>query len=151
MSDTRKSPSPRSIAKREAKMQRLENANALLRVIAAHGRRFFYSPQYDRVARLELDPRGVIWFVDHYTDKRVYVSKTGFSGSRWDGFTSGGTLRSLVEDLRDYISSGQLLHRGVIAPMRLREADGNIWGYDVDSARIVREQAYELPLFAAKN
>jgi hypothetical protein len=43
-----------------AKALRLEKANALLRVIAGCGRRFF--EHQGRVGRLELDGRGRLWF-----------------------------------------------------------------------------------------
>ncbi|MFB8829101.1 hypothetical protein ACE0DR_06250 [Azotobacter sp. CWF10] len=127
------------------KQQRLEHCNQLLQVIARHGRRFFYSADHDRVAILDLDARGRVWFIDDYSGKRVYTHPTGF-GSRWRGFTHGGTLRSLVEALRDYIVTGEPMPRGYIAPERTW-TDGDIWGYGPEAAKAVREEAYAIPMF----
>ncbi|SCZ33073.1 MULTISPECIES: hypothetical protein [Burkholderia] len=128
------------------KIERVEHANNLIRAIASHGRRFFYHADGDRYAKLELDARGRVWFVDDYTQKRVYTHDTR---GRWRGFTHGGTLRSLVERMRDYITTGWPLPRGVIAPPYLGgDADGNVWGYEREAAAAVREAAFALPIMA---
>lgn len=128
------------------KIERVEHANNLIRAIASHGRRFFYHADGNRYAKLELDARGRVWFVDDYTQKRVYTHDTR---GRWRGFTHGGTLRSLVERMRDYITTGWQLPRGVIAPPYLGgDADGNVWGYEREAAAAVREAAFALPIMA---
>lgn len=54
--------------------------------------------------------------------------------------------RSLVEGFRDYIRTGEPLHPGYLGPERF---DGsNIWGYDEEGMRAVREQACVLPVFS---
>ena len=127
------------------KQQRLEHCNQLLQVIARHGRRFFYNARHDRVASLELDARGRVWFIDDYSGQRVYTHPTGFGG-RWRDFSHGGTLRGLVEALRDYIVTGELLPRGYIAT-ETSWSDGDIWGYSPEAAKAVREEAYAIPMF----
>jgi hypothetical protein len=53
--------------------QRLEHANQMIQVIAAHGRRFFFSTHHQSHARVVLDSRGRFWWVDDYTGKRIYT------------------------------------------------------------------------------
>ncbi|MCA7945606.1 hypothetical protein [Burkholderia vietnamiensis] len=120
------------------KQERVEHANALIRAIAAHGRRFFYSKTNDRYARLELDGRGRVWFIDDYREARIYTHKAGC----WNrmGFSHGGTLKSLVERMRDYVMNGWQLPRGAIAP--------SYWGYSIETAAATRGAAFELPIMA---
>ncbi|MBM2651244.1 hypothetical protein LGM71_04920 [Burkholderia sp. AU33545] len=59
-----------------AKAERTEHTNQLIKAIGSDGRHFFYNPQHDRYARIELDSRGRVWFVDDYTDKRVCTHDT---------------------------------------------------------------------------
>lgn len=124
-----------------AKQQRVEHANQLIQVIAAHGRKFFYSKTAGRVARIEIDARGRVWFVDDYSERRIYTH----TPHRWRGFTHGGTLRSLVEDMRDYIIRGERIRRWKIAPA-YSHSDGDIWGYGSEAAAAVRAAAYALPI-----
>lgn len=129
------------------KAERLAAANQLLAVISKHGRRFFYNKEFDRVAHLKLSPRGRVLFVDDYTGVEIYTHKTTFT-NKWRHFSHGGTLRSLIESLRDYIIHGTPLHRGYIAPSR-SWTDGDIWGYGPEAAAAVRAEAFELPIFPA--
>lgn len=124
--------------------QRLDHANELVRVIAAHGRRFFYSAQRERCARVELDPRGRVWWVDDYTGKRIYTHQTPF-GNKWRGFSHGGTLRSLAEAIRDYIVHGAPIPPWRIAP---QQSYGDLWGYGEQGAKDVRAAAFALPIIA---
>lgn len=146
------------------KQDRLGHANALIRIIASHGRRFFWyggvnrwdqatkSSTFeaaDRMARLELR-NGRVYFVDDYTQKAVYTHMTANFENGWRGFSHGGTLRSLVEDMRDYVMKGTLIPRWKIVIERsgARSLEENIWGYDVAAARAVRDAAYALPIIA---
>jgi hypothetical protein len=129
-----------------AKQQRAAEVNQVIRIIAAHGRRFFFSQAKQAYASMEVDARGKVWFIDDYSGKRIYVHKTGFD-SRWKGFTHGGTLRGLVECFRDYICSGKQLHPSYLGPERANMSNGNIWGYEPGAMSIVREQAAALPVF----
>lgn len=126
------------------KQERVEHANALIKVIAAHGRRFFYCKSEDRTAHIELDARGRVWFVNDFRAARIYTHKPGC----WNGmgFSHGGTLKALVEDMRDYIVRGEQIPRWKIAPERMRDDGSNIWGYSPESAIAVRAAAFELPI-----
>jgi hypothetical protein len=143
------------------KQERLQHANDLIRVIASHGRRFFwhggvnvYDPvtkvsaweSADRYASLELR-HGRVYFIDDYTKKSVYTHKTGIT-NRWKGFSHGGTLRALVEDMRDYIIHGTKIDRWKIVIQSINQDDltRNIWGYGLEAGNAVREAAYLLPI-----
>ncbi len=129
-----------------AKQQRAEQVNQAIRIIADHGRRFFFSASHQRYASMEVDERGRVWFVDDYSGKRIYTHRTPWGG-RWRGFTHGGTLRGLVEEFREYIRTGKQLHPGYLGPERERITDGNIWGYAPEDMQKVRALAGALPVF----
>lgn len=150
------------------KEARLAHANELIRIIASHGRRFFFhhgTNRYDpktkittfvaanRFAYLELR-NGRVYFVDDYTSQAIYTHRAGF-GNKWRGFSHGGTLRALVEDMRDYIIHGTPIARWKIVIQRLQakgtdDLEDNVWGYDADAARAVREAAYKLPIIESE-
>jgi hypothetical protein len=115
---------------KEIKQQRLLIANGLLEIIGQHGRRFFYHKGI--ISRLESDQRGRIYFIDSYTNKKVYLH----TGSRWRGFTGGGTLRSLIEYLRDFIRTGKTLPKYCLGPWPDYLCDGDLWGYGEDMDKI---------------
>ncbi|HHH9443048.1 TPA: hypothetical protein ACP32N_005036 [Pseudomonas aeruginosa] len=127
-----------------SKEARLEHANQLIQLIARHGRRFFYDQQSDTTARLELDHRGRVWFHDHYSKARVYTHPATF-GNRWRGFTHGGTLRNLVEEMRDYVATGRQLPVSILGPQRLSDRS-NIWGYEESAMDKVRTEGSKLPI-----
>lgn len=130
-----------------SKAERLGHANALIEIISRHGRRFFRNRESGAIARLELDARGRLWWIDDYRGSRVYTGKVMGYPHRWRGFSHGGTLRSLVEALRGYILRGELLHPEYIAPSRIDPKNGDIWGYGFEAAAAVRCEASYLPLF----
>ncbi|MEW6212535.1 MAG: hypothetical protein AB1631_29690 [Acidobacteriota bacterium] len=125
------------------KAERLANANKLIEVIATCGRRFFHHDE--RVAKLEMDSRGRIWFIDSYSQKRIY---THYENGRWRGFTHGGSLRSLVITLRRYIVEGRTIaHHYTFGPWPKSLAGGNLWGYGDDMQK-VRDAARELGILS---
>ncbi|VVQ01475.1 hypothetical protein PS938_02521 [Pseudomonas fluorescens] len=126
------------------KRKRCEHVNQAMRIIADHGRRFFYSQAVNRYASMEIDARGKVWFIDDYSGKRIFTHETVWGG-RWRGFSHGGTLKDLIKEFRDYICTGKQLHPGYLGPERFD--DSNIWGYDQEDMRAVREQAGALPVF----
>lgn len=126
------------------KHRRVEQVNQVIRIIADHGRRFFYTESKQSYASMQIDKHGKIWFIDSYSGKRILTHKTVW-GERWKGFSGGGTLRALVEAFRDYIRDGIPLPRGFLGPERFD--DSNIWGYDEEGMKAVREQAGALPVF----
>lgn len=126
------------------KRQRCDQVNQAIKIIGDHGRRFFYDAVNQRYACLEVDQRGKVWIVDDYTGKRIYTHPTTW-GNRWRGFNHGGTLRSLVEQFRDYITTGKQFGLGWLGPERF--GDSNVWGYEDDAMKAVRDQAGALPVF----
>lgn len=127
-----------------SKAERVEHANQLIQVIARHGRRFFYDQKSDTTARLELDHRGKVWFHDHYSKARVYTHPATF-GNGWRGFTHGGTLRQLVEDMRDYVLTGRKIWISSLGPQRISDRS-NIWGYEELAMAKVRQEGSVLPI-----
>ena len=116
------------------KAKRLSDANILIQQIAMFGRRFFYSEKYDRIARFELTIDGKLWFRDEDTDKRVYVAYKG----RWKNFTSGGTMRRLIEGLALYIRTGKRIPASYLGPWPSYMSDGDLWGYGKDTMEALR-------------
>jgi hypothetical protein len=110
---------------------RLRIANDLIRMIASTGRRFFRYKR--RVGHLEVDAHGRVWFIDHYTNKRVYTHQH----AGWKHFTGGGTLREVVWRLRDYVKRGTLLPNRIFGPWPTYTCGGDLWGYgnDMDAVR----------------
>lgn len=131
-------------SKTAQKHQRAEHVNQVIKIIADHGRRFFYSQSVDRYASMEVDQRGMVWYIDNYTGKRIFTHETVWGG-KWRGFSHGGTLKDLIKKFRDYIRTGEPLHPGYLGPERFN--DTNVWGYDEEGMRAVREHAGGLPVF----
>ena len=125
-----------------SKAERLGHANALIKVISSHGRRFFYNAKAGTIGSLELDTRGRVWWIDDYRGARIYTAYQG----RWRGFSHGGTMRGLIRALREYIQHGKPLHPEYIA---LAMSYRDMWGYGTDAAKAVRTEAHKLPMFAA--
>lgn len=122
------------------KAERVEHANALIKTISDHGRRFFYNEKHDRVAHMSIGPRGHIYFHDDYTGKAIYTSYP----YHWDGFSHGGTLRDLVCQLAEYVRIGAQINIFWIGPERLM--GGNIWGYAPDEMEKCRAEALKSPV-----
>ena len=125
------------------KRQRCEQVNQAIQIIAAHGRRFFYSASKQTYASMEVDERGRVWYIDYSSLKRIYTHPTPWN--KWRGFSSGGTLRNVVEGFRDFILSGKPLDPFYLGPERFNGE--NIWGYPEDEMQKVRDQAGALPVF----
>ncbi len=109
----------------DTQQQRLENVNQFIVEIGQRGRRFFYNEKFDRYARLELDSRGRVWFVDDYTGERIY---THLRNRHWGGFSHGGTLQALIEFFSDHVKKGTELNPRYfdITPL---SCSGHPWGY----------------------
>ena len=126
----------------DERIKRLAEVNVFMQAMAGHGRKFFRHG--DSVSWLEMDVRGRIWFFDSYSRKRIYTHYRG----RWKGFTNGGTLKALVEALRDYVMTGKKLSQG-----RLWWPDwycnGDLWGYGEEGMEPVRHVAITLGLVEA--
>lgn len=128
------------------KRRRCEHVNQAITIIATHGRRFFFSAATGQYASIEVDARGKVWWIDDYSQQRIYMHRTGFT-NRWRGFTHGGTLRALAEAFRDHITTGVPLSQFYLGPERERISNGNIWGYSAEDILKVRNLAGALPVF----
>lgn len=84
------------------KQERLELVNQVIAEIAKCGRGFF--GHKDRIARLEIDKRGRIWFVDDYTQKRIYTHYRG----RWNyHFSYGYSTQQLIRQFAEFVQTGK--------------------------------------------
>lgn len=119
------------------KQERLKAANEFIKIISECGRKFFQHQGF--VSTLELSKNGRVYFIDYYTKKRIYTHKRG----AWNGFTSGGTLKCLIENLRDFICKGDLLMAYYFNYDNPRKTFSNPWGYGEDIL-IVKEAALKL-------
>lgn len=118
---------------------RIEAVNKLIMEIGSCGRRFFYNRDFG-YAWMSIDIHGKIWFTDDYNCKCIY---THYSG-RWKHFTHGGTMRTLVEQFRDYIQTGKKVFIGYFGPWPEWYCDGDLWGYGAENMKAIREKAIEL-------
>ena len=127
----------------QARRERLAKANKAIEIIASYGRRFFYDRKTDRVARIEMDERGRLWWIDEYSGKRIYMHYDG----RWRGFTHGGTMRNLARHMKDYILYGILLPRHTLHwPDHF--CGGDLWDYGADM-QTVQDKLFELGICQA--
>jgi hypothetical protein len=112
---------------------RLHNVNEFIRFIGDHGRRFFYHK--GTYAHMTIDLRGRVWFVDDYTEERIYTHRSG----HWRGFSHGGTLRNLVEVFRDHIKKGVQIHPSYLTTKSWMGSE-HPWGYPNDSLKILHAE-----------
>jgi hypothetical protein len=114
---------------REEREERLEIVNEFLGVIGSCGRGFFC--RNGVLCWMYQDYRGRIWFVDSWRGDETYTHREG----RWRKFCSGGTMKQLVESLRDYVLTGkQLGPRHFFWPDWV--CGGDLWGYGDDMERV---------------
>lgn len=109
-------------AKKKAKSHRLDVANRILKTIGSHGRLFFSNHsdgachgEPKRYAEFFFAYNGRLKYRDRWRGTEVDITRPG----KWRGFADGGTLRRVVEHLRDFIIRGK---EGVVF---VRE----YWGY----------------------
>lgn len=125
----------------QLRTQRCSNANAFIQVIANCGRKFFADSGAGHDAYLSLNARSnIVWFHDYYTGARINTAKEGY----WEGFTSGGTLKGLVESLAGHVLHGKRMRYGYFQPT-MDNGFENPWGYD-DDILMVRDAGVRLGL-----
>ncbi|MNS79847.1 hypothetical protein D3C72_1135100 [compost metagenome] len=131
----------------EVKRARLAEAHRVIDAIAAVGRRFFYHERDDRTARMEVDDRGRVWWIDEYRGDRIYASEVG---AEWRHFSNGGTLKAIAEELVVYVKTGKPVRRGHFGPWPewLAGPGGDRWGYGAEAMDAVRAAVSELPAVA---
>ena len=122
------------------KAERMMKANEFIKIIATHGRKFFNYK--GSISWLLLDSQGRIVFFDSFSKRYVYI----YGNGSWKGFTNGGTLRTLIIHLREYIQgkikTGDELFK--VLPIRLD------WGYPEADMTIVTEAARRIFCHAGK-
>ncbi|MDK9789774.1 hypothetical protein [Vibrio sp. D431a] len=126
-------------SKKDKKKERVEHANALLINFSSVGAKFFL--HNGGASQFEVDTHGKIWFLDKCSDRRVYVYREG----RWKGFTEGGTLRTLIEALRDYIRTGEKISPRFVVPAFY--SYGDVYGYGVAAIKELMKLSNDNPVF----
>ncbi len=93
-------------ARKKAKLHRLDVANRILKTIGSHGRLFFSNHsdgachgEPKRYAEFFFAYNGRLKYRDRWRGTEVDITRPG----KWRGFADGGTLRRVVESLRDFI------------------------------------------------
>ena len=125
----------------QLRLDRIIAANEFIRVIANCGRRFFRNRGAGHDAYLTLNARrNIVWLFDDYTGARINVVKEG----RWDGFSHGGTLKSLAGSIGSFVLSRKTMRYGYFQPTMDNGFD-NPWGYG-DDILIVRDEGVRLGL-----
>ena len=125
----------------QLRLDRIIAANEFIRVIANCGRRFFRNSGAGHDAFLTLNARrNIVWLFDDYTGARINVVKEG----RWDGFSHGGTLKSLAGSIGAFVLSGKTMRYGYFQPT-MDNGFENPWGYG-DDILIVRDDGVRLGL-----
>lgn len=127
-----------------ARLLRCEYANRLIQVISSYGRCLFYSKKNDQVAYLTYDHR--VYLHDEGSGQKIEVR----AGCPWPGFSHNGTIRDLVEQLRNYVMRAQRLDPVYIGIDKLH-GGGNVWGYAEDQIRLCRQAAAGLPVMGAES
>lgn len=125
----------------QQRLDRIIVANEFIRVIANCGRRFFRNTGSGHDAYLTLNARrNIVWLFDDYTDARINIAREG----RWDGFSHGGTLKSLVKSIGEFVLSGKTMRYGYFQPT-MDNGFESPWGYG-DDILIVRDEGVRLGL-----
>jgi len=119
------------------RQDRVKTANAMLRIISKHGRRFFLCE--GEVSRFALAKNERVWFIDNYPQQAIYTHYNG----RWRGFSHGGTLKTLCVELREYIMGRRDLPLDHLGPWPADYCGGDLWGYG-DDMKLVRRECAEL-------
>jgi len=121
---------------------RLQRANAIIGTISNCGRRFFRQSIDGRVSKFEIAENGRLYFRDKHSDRRLPCSHT--KGRTWQRyFSEGGTLKSLIESLANYIKKDEPISPFFFGPWSPTTCNGDLWGYGDDMAR-VRDHAKRL-------
>lgn len=74
---------------------------------------------------------GLLYFVDSYTKKRMRP----INHLSWSGFSEGGTMRHVSQQLADFIMTGK---QGFLNDYK------EIWGWEFEKTMLVRTKALEI-------
>lgn len=114
--------------------KRVEIANKMIKIISSYGRRFFYNKSDGAVAFFVIKNKR-IYFVDDYTKKEIYLHYRYWN----KGFLHGGTLRHLVNHLKNYIQGRSELPLNHLGPWPQTMCDGDLWGYGESMEQVRKE------------
>lgn len=121
------------------KLERLKIANKVIKIIAKYGRCFFYSDRNNKIAFLKLK-NNCVYYVSEFSGKEIYLHY------RYWRFHHGGTLRCLINDIKNFIMGKVNFQLGILShlgPWRKELCDGDLWGYGNDMEK-VREECKKL-------
>lgn len=119
--------------------QRATKVNELVKVIGTNGRCFFCHK--DTFAEMVVDDNCRLWWRDEWRGTMIYLHYK-FWGV---GFSNGGTLRSLVNNFKDFVMTERPLPEKVFGPWPSWYSNGDPWGYG-SGMQVVRQKALELGL-----
>lgn len=131
-----RSRQPKPSKARTERLARIEHVNQLIKVIGTYGRRFFWNEKDQRFARIEMDARGRIWWIDDYRGARVSMENIGGYEHRWKGFSHGGTLKDLAKQMREYVKNDTAISTHYIAQ--------DCWGYDAEAQATTKNAAADI-------
>lgn len=114
-------------------LERLENINKLMELIANTDRCFF---KHDKCISRFIPLKTTVKYIDGYTQKKVTIN----SNNKDSGFSEGGTMWALVKDFKEYIVTGKNVngkngYGGLYCPY---------WGYTEQGQNKIIEFAKEI-------
>lgn len=133
------------------KSQRIELVNRLIERIAGCGRGFFRNDKTGKIARIELDDRGRLWWVNewyHLEKHRRLCMSVGRNHLLMRGFHNGGTLRCLVIAFLGFIRTGEPINANCFGPWPDWYGEGDLWGYGRDVMAKIRAAAIDMGVAA---
>lgn len=120
-----------------SKEERCIRANELILLIATTGRMFFNYEEHGGDISAFTVAKGRIYFIDGYTNKRIYAYGNQFFRRK---FTQGGTMQALVLDIAEWIRTGK--------PANAKNGYGGVycdhWGYPADDMAKIQRKAQEI-------
>lgn len=121
----------------QTREERVEIVNQIIKEISSRGRRFFYCERFDRVSHIKIKHKR-LYFVDDYSGKDIYLHRP--DGYPLKGFTHGGTLRGLVNDMKEYIMTGEYTnHNNGYGGLYCHH-----WGYPQEDMTAIQQKAIDL-------
>ena len=86
------------------KSLRIDIVNQIIELISTKGRRFFYNTKTNFTSKV-FEKNKKIYFIDDYNLEEIPLHLE--SGGKWNKFSHGGTLKALLLDFNDFITTGE--------------------------------------------
>lgn len=83
---------------------RIDIANEIIDLISKKSRRFFFNKRTNFTSKVILK-RDNIYLIDHYSMVEIPLHLR--TGNHWNHFNHGGTIKALVLDFYEFISTGE--------------------------------------------